>query len=61
MKHTINSCGRYRLFEATRISRRQMIACLVLGISTFNFQLSTLRAQDTVRTLDEIMIQDVRV
>ncbi|MBP5527058.1 MAG: TonB-dependent receptor [Bacteroidales bacterium] len=60
VKHNI-SCGRYRFFEATRISRRQMIACLVFGISFFNFQLSTLKAQDTVRTLDEVMIQDVRV
>ncbi len=61
MEHTKNSCGRYRFFKATRISRRQMIACCVLALSTFNFQLSSLKAQDTVRTLDEVMIQDVRV
>ena len=61
MEHTKNSCGRYRFFKATRISRRQMIACCVLALSIFNFQLSTLKAQDTVRTLDEVMIQDVRV
>ena len=61
MEHTINSCGRYLLNQATRISRRQMIACCVLAFSIFNSQFSTLNAQDTVRTLDEIMIQDVRV
>lgn len=60
VKH-MHSCGRYRFFEATRLSRKQMIACCVLALSTFNFQLSTLKAQDTVRTLDEVMIQDVRV
>lgn len=61
MEHTKNSCGRYRFFEATRISRRQMIACLALAISVFGFQHSALRAQDTVRSLDEVMIQDARV
>ena len=60
MKHTKNSCGRYRFFEATGISRRQMIACCVLALATFNIQHSTF-AQDTVRKLDEVMIQDVRV
>ena len=60
MKKQMYSCGRYRIFEATRISRRQMIACLVLAFSIFNSQL-TVSAQDTVRTLDEVMIQDVRV
>jgi iron complex outermembrane receptor protein len=60
VKH-IYSCGRYLLHQATRISRRQMIACCVLALSTFNFQLSTLKAQDTVRKLDEVIIQDVRV
>ncbi|MBR2958699.1 MAG: TonB-dependent receptor [Bacteroidales bacterium] len=61
MEHTKNSCGRYRFFEVTRISRRQMIACLALALSTFSFQHSALRAQDTVRSLDEVMIQDARV
>ena len=61
MVHTKNSCGRYRLYEATRISRRQMIACLAVAISIFNFQFSTLKAQDTVRKLDEVIIQDARV
>ncbi len=60
VKH-IYSCGRYLLHQATRISRRQMIACCVLALSTFNFQLSTVKAQDTVRKLDEVIIQDVRV
>ena len=55
-----NSCGRYRFFEATRISRRQMIACCALAISVFSFQFSA-SAQDTVRKLDEVMIQDTRV
>ena len=59
VKH-IYSCGRYLLHQATRISRRQMIACLVFGISIFNFQFS-ISAQDTVRKLDEVIIQDVRV
>ena len=60
MKQHIYSCGRYLIYKATRISRKQMIACFTLGISIFNFQFS-ISAQDTVRTLDEIMIQDVRV
>ena len=60
MEHTKNSCGRYRFFEATRISRKQMIACCVLALSIFNFQLSTLKAQDTVRTLDEVIISSSR-
>lgn len=60
MKHNIYSCGRYLLYKATRISRKQMIACLTLGISIFNLQPSV-SAQDTVRRLDEVMIQDVRV
>ena len=60
MKQHITSCGRYRFFEATRISRRQLIACCALAL-VFNFLPFTSRAQDTVRTLDEVMIQDVRV
>ena len=60
VKH-IYSCGRYLLHQATRISRRQMIACCVLALSTFNFHLTTVKAQDTVRKLDEVIIQDVRV
>ena len=55
-----NSCGRYRFFEATRISRRQMIACCAVLVFSFSFQL-TANAQDTVRKLDEVLIQDVRV
>ena len=60
MKHNSPNCGRYPLFMATRISRRQMIACCALGISLFNFHAS-LSAQDTVRRLDEVIVQDVRV
>ena len=60
MKHNIYSCGRYLLYKATRISRKQMIACLAL-IFTFHLSPFTLNAQDTVRRLDEVMIQDVRV
>jgi len=60
MKHTQNSCGRYRFFMATRISRKQMIACFALGISIFSFQPSV-SAQDTVRRLNEVLIQDVHV
>ena len=60
MKQTKNICGRYRLLRATRISRRQLIACCALALSLFTFHFS-LSAQDTVRTLDEVMIQDVRV
>ena len=59
MEHTQNSCGRYHMKKATRISRKQMIACLALGISIFNFQFS-ISAQDTVRTLDEVMISSSR-
>lgn len=60
VKHNI-SCGRYRLLKATRISRRQMIACCALAL-TFNLSsLTPLHAQDTVRRLDAVMIQDVRV
>ena len=59
MKHTQNSCGRYRFFEATRMSRRQMIACCALTISVFGFHFSS-SAQDTVRTLDEVMISTSR-
>lgn len=58
-KHNID-CGRYRFIEATRISRRQMIACCALAISVFSFQFSA-SAQDTVRKLDEVLIQDARV
>ena len=54
------SCGRYRFLKATRISRRQMIACCALTISLFTIHHSSF-AQDTVRKLDEVMIQDVRV
>ena len=59
VKHNTD-CGRYRFFEATRISRRQMIACCAALVFSFSFQL-TANAQDTVRKLDEVMIQDVRV
>ncbi len=61
MKHTMNSCGRYRLFEATRTSRRQMIACCALAISTLFGAGIQAQTTDTVRKLDEVMIQDVRV
>ena len=53
-------CGRYRFLKTTRISHRQMIACCVLAITLFTFHFS-LSAQDTLRKLDEVMIQDVRV
>ncbi|MGX8713736.1 MAG: TonB-dependent receptor [bacterium] len=61
MKQHMYSCGRYLFYKATRISRKQMIACCALAFSTFNFQLSTVKAQDTVRRLNEVIIQDVRV
>ena len=60
MEHTNNNCGRYPKHQATRISRRQMIACCALAFSLFTFSFS-LSAQDTVRKLNEVMIQDVRV
>ena len=61
VKH-MYSCGRYLLHQATRISRRQMIACLAVSVFSFSFQLSAnSQTKDTVRTLDEVMIQDVRV
>ena len=60
MEHNTYNRGRCRFFEATRISRRQMIACCALAL-TFNLLPITSHAQDTVRKLDEVMIQDVRV
>lgn len=60
VKHII-SCGRYRFFKATRISRQQMIACCVLALSTFHFSLfSEAAAQDTVRRLDDVIISASR-
>ena len=53
--------GRYLLRMATRFSRKQMIACCVFAFSTFSYQPTTLRAQDTVQALDEVIIRDVRV
>lgn len=55
------SCGRYRFLKATRISRRQMIACCALAISTLFGAGIQAQTTDTVRKLDEVMIQDVRV
>ena len=55
--------GRYH-FMATRPRARQLIACCALTFLTFNFQLSPLKAQtpvDSTRTLDEVIIHDVRV
>ena len=60
MKHNTSNCGRYPITMATGISRRQMIACSLVALSFFNFHFS-LRAQDTVRRLDEVIVQDVRV
>lgn len=60
MKHNFYSCGRYLIYQATRISRKQMIACCALAF-TFHFSPFTSNAQDTVRRLDEVIIQDVRV
>jgi iron complex outermembrane receptor protein len=60
VKHNIN-CGRYRLFKATGISRKQMIACCAFTFA-LHFSPFTSSAQDTTaRRLDEVMIQDVRV
>ena len=55
--------GRYH-FMATRPRARQLIACCALTVLTFNFELSPLKAQtpvDSTRTLDEVIIHDVRV
>ena len=41
--------------------RKRTIVSSLLAFLIFNFQFSTLKAQDTVRKLDEVMIQDVRV
>ena len=60
VKHNI-SCGRYRFLKATRISRRQMIACLAISVFSIQCSVFSAQAQDTVRKLDEVMIQDVRV
>lgn len=58
VKHN-NSRGRYHFFMATRNGSRQLIACL--AASAIMFAPSALKAQDTVRHLDEVMIQDARV
>lgn len=60
MKQHIYSCGRYLIHKATRISRKQMIACCVLALSAFNIQQSTLKAQDTVMRLEEVLISTSR-
>ena len=61
MKHNFYSCGRYLINMATRISRRQMIACCVLALSSFFGTNASAQTQDTVRKLDEVIIQDARV
>ena len=62
MVNTQNSCGRYRFFKATRTCRKQMIACCALALSTFSFQsIASAQTKDSVRRLDEVLIQDVRV
>lgn len=60
MKHTMNHGGRYRIFGATQACRQLMIACWALAIAFWGFRFSA-SAQDTVRTLDEVIIQDSRV
>ena len=60
MKHNFYSCGRYLLYKATRISRKQMIACCALALSPLTSHLSPLHAQDTVRRLDEVIISTSR-
>lgn len=60
MKHNFYSCGRYLIYKATRISRKQMIACCALAF-TFHFSPFTSNAQDTVRRLDEVIISSSRV
>ena len=61
MVNTQNSCGRYRFFEATRISRKQMIACCAVLVFSFSSQLSGhAQTKDTVRRLDEVIISSSR-
>lgn len=60
MEHTKNSCGRYRFFKATRISRRQMIACCALAVSFFFGNNAFAQTKDTVKTLEEVMISASR-
>ncbi len=61
MKNTIKNCGRYLIVKATSISRKQMIACCVLATTTlFGVNVSA-QTQDSIRKLDEVIIQDVRV
>ncbi|MBR5093048.1 MAG: TonB-dependent receptor plug domain-containing protein [Bacteroidales bacterium] len=64
MEHTINSCGRYPIHQATRISRQQMIACCVMLLFTVLPSPFTLTAsaqtQDTIKKLDEVIISASR-
>lgn len=61
MVNTQNSCGRYRFFKATRISRKQMIACCAVLVFSFSSQLSGhAQTKDTVRRLDEVIISSSR-
>ena len=60
MEHTKNSCGRYRFFKATRISRQQMIACCALAVSFFFGNNAFAQTKDTVKNLEEVMISASR-
>ena len=59
VKH-INSCGRYLLHQATKISRRQMIACCALAFATLFGATAQAQTQDTTRRLDEVIISASR-
>ena len=60
MKKQNNTCGRY-LFKATSPRAKQMIACCALTATLFCGSLAAQTPQrDTVRTLDEVIIRDVR-
>lgn len=59
-KQNNNPCGRYP-HMTTSPCAKQMIACLALSASLFGGALSAQTPQkDTVRTLDEVIVRDVR-
>lgn len=53
-------CGRYQ-YRATRPNAKQMIACCALSATLLCGISANAQSRDTTRTLDEVIVQDVRV
>ena len=53
-------CGRYQ-HKTTRIHAKQMIACCALSSILLFGANANAQSQDTIRTLDEVIVHDVRV